>query len=79
MDQVHQRRPPRIIVLDIDSSENYGEQEGNVGKISAVERSGAVNRRFDRLCRRWGAICYCPTHSRGQSWAETAADLANVG
>jgi hypothetical protein len=31
VDKVHQRRPPRIIVLDIDSSESptYGEQEGS--------------------------------------------------
>jgi hypothetical protein len=30
IDKVHQRRPPRIIVLDMDSSESptYGEQEG---------------------------------------------------
>jgi Transposase DDE domain group 1 len=31
IDKVHQRRPPRIIVLDMDSSESptYGEQEGS--------------------------------------------------
>jgi hypothetical protein len=31
IDQVHQRRPPRIVVLDMDSSESptYGEQEGS--------------------------------------------------
>ena len=31
IDKVHQRRPPRIVVLDIDSSESptYGEQEGS--------------------------------------------------
>jgi DDE family transposase len=31
INKVHQRRPPRIIVLDMDSSENptYGEQEGS--------------------------------------------------
>src|SRR5712672_61635 len=31
IDNVHQRRPPRIIVLDMDSSESptYGEQEGS--------------------------------------------------
>jgi hypothetical protein len=30
IDKVHQRRPPRIVVLDMDSSESptYGEQEG---------------------------------------------------
>ena len=31
IDKVHQRRPPRIVVLDMDSSESptYGEQEGS--------------------------------------------------
>jgi hypothetical protein len=31
IDKVHQRRPPRLVVLDIDSSESptYGEQEGS--------------------------------------------------
>ena len=31
IDKVHQRRPPRIVVLDIDSSESptYGEREGS--------------------------------------------------
>jgi Transposase DDE domain group 1 len=31
IDKVHQRRPPKMIVLDIDSSESptYGEQEGS--------------------------------------------------
>ena len=31
IDKVHQRRPPKIIVLDRDSSENstYGDQEGS--------------------------------------------------
>jgi hypothetical protein len=31
VDKVHQRRPPRIVVLDMDSSESptYGEQEGS--------------------------------------------------
>ena len=34
IDKVHQRRPPRIIVLDMDSSESpiYGEQEGGADK-----------------------------------------------
>jgi hypothetical protein len=33
IEKVHQRRPPRIIVLDTDSSESptYGEQEGSAG------------------------------------------------
>jgi len=32
IDKVHQRRPPKMIVLDMDSSESptYGEQEGTV-------------------------------------------------
>jgi hypothetical protein len=32
IDKVHQRRPPGIVVLDMDSSESptYGEQEGGV-------------------------------------------------
>jgi hypothetical protein len=31
IDTVHQRRPPRIVVLDMDSSESptYGDQEGS--------------------------------------------------
>ena len=31
IDRVHQRRPPKLIVLDMDSSESptYGEQEGS--------------------------------------------------
>src|SRR5712664_2418759 len=31
IDKVHQRRPPKVIVLDMDSSESptYGEQEGS--------------------------------------------------
>jgi hypothetical protein len=31
IDKVHSRRPPRIVVLDMDSSESptYGEQEGS--------------------------------------------------
>jgi Transposase DDE domain group 1 len=41
IDKVHQRRPPRIIVLDMDSSESptYGEQEGS-----------AYNGHFGRTC-----------------------------
>src|SRR5258708_182984 len=44
VDKVHQRRPPRIVVLDMDSSESptYGEQEG-----------GAYNGHF-------GCTCYHP-------------------
>jgi hypothetical protein len=44
IDKVHQRRPPRIVVLDMDSSESptYGEQEG-----------GAYNGHF-------GCTCYHP-------------------
>ncbi len=44
IDKVHQRRPPRIVVLDMDSSESptYGEQEGS-----------AHNRHF-------GCVCYHP-------------------
>jgi hypothetical protein len=44
IDNVHQRRPPRIVVLDMDSSESltYGEQE-----------SGAYNGHF-------GCTCYHP-------------------
>ena len=29
IDRVHQRRPPKTIVLDMDSSESHGEQEGS--------------------------------------------------
>jgi hypothetical protein len=38
IDKVHQRRPPRIIVLDVDSSESltYGEEEGSATATSAV-------------------------------------------
>jgi hypothetical protein len=41
IDKVHQRRPPKIIVLDMDSSESptYGEQEGS-----------AYNGHFGRTC-----------------------------
>jgi hypothetical protein len=44
VDKVHQRRPPKTIVLDMDSSESptYGEQEGSV-----------YNGHF-------GCICYYP-------------------
>ena len=44
IDKVHQRRPPRIVVLDMDSSESptYGEQEGS-----------AYNGHF-------GCMCYHP-------------------
>jgi hypothetical protein len=44
IDKMHSRRPPKIIVLDMDSSESptYGEQEG-----------GAYNRHF-------GCNCYHP-------------------
>jgi len=41
IDKVHQRRPPKVIVLDLDSSESptYGEQEGS-----------AYNGHFGRTC-----------------------------
>ncbi len=50
IDKVQQRRPPRIIVLDMDSSESptYGEQEGS-----------AYNRHF-------GCTCYHPLFALNQ-------------
>ena len=49
IDRVHRRRPPKLIVLDMDSSESptYGEQEGS-----------AYNGHF-------GCICYHPLLYRG--------------
>ena len=55
IDKVHQRRPPRIIVLDMDSSESptYGEQEGS-----------AYNGHFGCITR-----CSCSTSSAMSSGA----------
>ncbi len=69
IDKVHTRRPPRVIVLDMDSSESptYGTQEGS-----------AYNRHFGCTCYH---CCSCSTSSamwsgapcvRGTSTAPTA-------
>src|SRR4029077_5652120 len=48
IDKVHERRPPRIVVLDMDSSESptYGEQEGSAyrshGRQDSDQRSTRV-------------------------------------
>ena len=51
IDKVHQRRPPRTIVLDMDSSESptYGEQEGSA--TTAISGAPAITR------------CSCSTNS----------------
>jgi len=59
-DKVHQRRPPKIIVLDMDSSESptYGEQEGS-----------AYNGHFGCTCY---TRCSCSTSSA--IWSEALCD-----
>jgi hypothetical protein len=44
VDKVHQRRPPKIIVLDMDSSETltYGDQEGSAYDGRSAPRSSAT-------------------------------------
>ena len=46
IDKVHQRRPPRTIVLDMDSSESptYGEQEGSAVPTMAISAAPAIIR-----------------------------------
>ena len=58
IDKVHQRRPPKTIVLDMDSSESptYGAQEGSAyrshGRLASDLRSGRVRLLTHLLWRR---------------------------
>jgi hypothetical protein len=58
IDKVHQRRPPRIVVLDMDSSESptYGEQEGSAyrshGRLASDRHSLRVRLLTHPLWRR---------------------------
>jgi hypothetical protein len=74
IDKVHTRRPPRIIVLDMDSSESptYGEQEGSA--TTAISAAPVITRCLcstssamssDAPCAR--ATCTAPT-ARARCW-----------
>jgi hypothetical protein len=71
IDKVHQRRPPKTIVLDMDSSESptYGEQEGSAYNGS---QKGEVPPKVERiglqpLFRLSGTKCSNPSSSTGES------------
>jgi hypothetical protein len=73
IDKVHQRRPPKTIVLDMDSSESptYGEQEGSAYNGS---QKGEVPPKVERiglqpLFRLSGTKCSNPSSSREESAA----------
>ena len=69
IDKVHQRRPPKMIVLDMDSSESptYGEQEGSAYNghfgctcyhpLFVFNQLGDV----ERCALRSGGTCTAPT------------------
>jgi hypothetical protein len=65
IDKVHTRRPPRIIVLDMDSSESptYGEQEGS-----------AYNGHFGCTCIHGPSY----TWSHVLSWRNNSADIRGM-
>ena len=71
IDKVHKRRPPKCIVLDMDSSESptYGEQEGSAynGHVWTTASVQGENGVIDTAVRRghvFGLVS-CGTHDRG--------------
>ena len=72
IDKVQQRKPPRIIVLDMDSSESptYGEQEGaayngHFGCISVIRCSGSISLAMSSAAPCGRATCTAPMAGAG--------------